>query len=236
MIPYKLKERKYKNHPKDGHYGVVKNGTMYNGYPVTIVDDSELSKDGYSTGKAALVLIHLAEGIRSYSHLTLHEDFQYLAFGNPKNVPTYRMFDYTKRELTNDEIIQTLKKVVYDVSPQLQTQTCVGWGSGLLKDDPNRYTGTYVLNNEMEYKIEKYRDKIKFYTLLEHGTGTSVEQKQLVFEEKLNFDVYEKAVEVYSLRQNIVMFTNQALDSGIGEKIQAYEKARKELDEKLKTI
>lgn len=231
MIPFKLKERKHKNHPKDGLYGVVTNGTMLNGYPLTIVNDNELDKDGNSTRKPAMVLVHLAEGIRSYSRLTLYEDFHYLSFANPKNVPIYRMYNYTKRELSKEEIIQTLKKVVYDVSPQLQTQTCVGWQSGLLKDDPNRYTGSYVLNNEMEYKIEKYTDKIKFF-----AQETPDAEKELLFEEKLNLDVYEKALEVYNLRRSIVMFTNQLIDEGIGEKIQTYKKARNELDEKLKTI
>lgn len=236
MIPFNVKERKYKNHPKDGLYGVVTNGTMHNGYPLTIVDDSELDKDGYSTGKPALVLIHLAEGIRSYSHLRLHEDFLYLSFGIPKIVPTYRMYDYTKRELTKEEIISTLKKVVYDISPNLHKQSCLGWTSGLLKDDPNQYTGSYVLNNEMEYMIEKYRDKIKFFALPCSNDTTPGEKKELLYEEKLNFDVYEKAIEVYNLRRSIVMFTNQVLDSGIGEKISAYERARKELDEKMKTV
>ena len=229
MIPFNLKERKYKNHPKDGLYGVIQNGGVLSGYPVTIVDDS-------TSEKTALVLIHLAEDIRSYSRLTLYEDFLYLSFANPNNQPTYRMFDYAKREMTEREIIQTLKKVIYDASPELQTQTCLGWSSGLPKDNPNRFKGSYVLNNEKEYRIEKYTNKIKFFVLPVGNDEELGAKDELLYEEELNFEIYEKALEVKRLRRQLVMYTNQLLDSGMGEKLQAYEKARKELDEKLKAI
>lgn len=229
MIPFNLREDKYKNHPKDGMYGVISNGTMYNGYPITIVDDSETVENGRYTGKPALVLLHLAEGVRSYLSAKLFEEFHYLSFGIPKFVPTYRMFDYTKRALSESEVIDTLKRIMYDVSPELHSRTCLGWGSRLLKDDPNRYIGKYVLNDEQEYVIEKTKDKIVFFKIEE-------DQREKMYEEELNFDVYEKAREVYTLRRRIVMNTNEMLDAGMGETIQAYEQARKELDEKLKTI
>ena len=236
MIPFKLQQRDHKNHPKEGLYGVIQNGGMYSGYPLTIVDDSEQVVDGYYTDKPSLVLIHLAEGIRTYDRKKVGEEFGYLGFWNPKQEPTYRMFDYTKRELTKEEIIETLKRIVYDVEPQLHTRTCVGWRSRLLQDDPNRYTGSYLLNNEEEYKIEKCRNTIKFYKSMCYHSVTAGEKHELLYEGELNFEVYEKAVEVYNLRRKLIIYTNELLDSGLGEKVQAYEKARKELDEKLKKI
>lgn len=236
MIPFNLKEGKHKDHPKAGRYGVIQNAGMYKGFPVTIVDNTELSKDGYSTDKPALVLIHLAEGVRVYSRKKLYDEFLYLTFHKALPEPTYRMFDYTIRVLSKEEIIETLKRVVYDVEPHLQTQTMSGWGSGLLKDDPNRYTGTYVLNDEEEYTIRKYNNSIKFFKETGYYSPASSKEEELLYEEELNFDVYEKAVEVYKLRRSIVLYTNELLDAGDGGKIQAYYQARAELDEKLKTI
>lgn len=231
MIPYNLREDKYKNHPKDGRYGVIQIAGAYTGYPVTIIDNNEEVKDNKSTRIPALVLIHLAEGVRQYSRLRLYDEFLYLGFSGKE--PTYRMYDYTKKEMTQDEIIQTLKKVFYDIQPQLQSRTMMGWTSGELEDDPNRYNGSFILNNEEEYKIKKCGKTVYFYK----GTAfDSPSEEDLLWKEEINFDIYKQAIKVSELRRSIVTFTNHMLDDTDNNKIEQYYQARKELDEKLKTI
>ena len=234
MIPYNLREDKYKNHPKDGRYGVIQIAGAYTGYPVTIVDNSEEVKENKSTRNPALVLIHLAEGVRQYSRLRLYDEFLYLGFSGKE--PTYRMYDYTKKEMTQDEIIQTLKKVFYDIQPKLQTRTMMGWTSGELEDDPNRYEGYFVLNNEREYKIKKSGKTVSFYKGTGFHSPTVDEEDVLLCKEEINFDIYKQAIKVSELRRSIVTFTNHMLDDTDNNKIEQYYQSRKELDEKLKTL
>jgi hypothetical protein len=234
MIPYNLKEDKYKNHPKDGLYGVILKAGAYTGYPVTIVDNSEEVKDNKSTRLPALVLIHLSEGVRQYSRMRLYDEFLYLGFSGKE--PTYRMYDYTKKEMTQDEIIQTLKKVFYDIQPQLQSRTMMGWTSGELEDDPNRYNGSFILNNEEEYKIKKCGKTVYFYKGTAFDSPSEGEEEVLLCKEEINFDIYKQAIEVSKLRGSIVMYTNHMLDDTGNNKIEQYYQARKELDKKLKTL
>lgn len=234
MIPYKLKEEGYKNHPKDKLFGVIQTGGLYKGYPVTIVDNSEEVKDGKHTNKPALVLIHLAEGVRQYSQLRLFDDFLYLGFSIEE--PTYRMYDYTKVELTKNDIIQTLKRVFYDIQPNLQTSTMLGWASGKREDDPNRRRGSFVLNDEQEYRIEKCGKTVKFFKETCYGSPRSNVEDVLLYEEDVDFDIYKQTLEVAELRRSIVVFTNQMLDDVDNNKIEQYYQARKELDEKLKKM
>ncbi|MFV1457352.1 hypothetical protein VJ282_32680, partial [Bacillus mycoides] len=121
MIPFNLKVEKYKNHPMDNKFGMIITNTQYANYPVTIVDNSEEVVDGKYTDKPALCLIHLSENVRTYTRLKLFDEFLYVSFSWKK--PTYRMYDYKKEELSNEEVIEILKNVVYELHPKLQTRS-----------------------------------------------------------------------------------------------------------------
>ena len=226
MIKYNVREDSHKSHPLDGHYGVMTAGPYIN-YPITIVDNHEEYENGKRTGKKSICLLHLSEKVRQYDRLALYEDYLYLSFAREK--PTYRMYDYTLAAISIEEAIATLQEVLYFEQPELESRTLMGWRGNNLEDDPNRYTGRYVLNDEENYIIEKQKDKYWLYR------GPKVSEEFLIFEGKLNFDIYHKSVEYSKLKRTIVHGINRLLDEGSEGSITRYFQLGAELKELLKT-
>ena len=225
MITYNVREESYKSHPLDGHYGVMTAGPYIN-YPLTIVDNHEEYENGKFTRKKSTCLLHLNENVRQYERLTLYEDFLYLSFAH--ETPTYRMFDYKLAEISIAEAIATLQEVLYFEQPELESRTLMGWRGNNLEDDPNRYTGRYVLNDEEDYTIVKQKDE---YWIYKNVFG----KKEVIFEGKLNFEIYRKSVEYAKLKRTIVYGINRLLDEGSEGSITRYFQLGAELKELLKT-
>lgn len=214
MINYNLRENWYKSHPMDEKYGIITGNVKYDGYPVTIVDNSKEVEDDIFTEKPSLCLIHLSERVREYASLRAGNEFLYLNFS--LRVPTYRMYDYKYENLSKEQIIQDLKTVFYYLEPNLQSRSMVG---------------RYVLNNEEEYTIIKYLNEYKFY---KGNNPDWNNEKDLIYSDTIDFDLYEKALYVSNLRNTIVTKTNELLDSeDILEKIKTYKENKSELELKL---
>ncbi|MFJ8528483.1 hypothetical protein [Bacillus sp. NPDC094106] len=228
MIPFNLREDKHKNHPLDGRYGCIITNSIYANYPVTIVDNSDDRRN------PVLCLLHLSEDVRQYLSLRLHANFLYKSFAFDKSL--YRIYAYPKEELSNEKIINTLKKVLYLAQPSLQSGSLVGSSSKRIEDDPNYYTGHYVLNDEEEYTILKCGKEYRFYkgkrTYFPNWEDT--EDKDLLYEGVISFDIYKLSIELEHLRRKIVMYTNQLLDDENYDLIQNYKNLKKQLEDLLK--
>ena len=231
MIKYNLKKEEYKNHPMDGKYGMIITNSMYSNYPVTIVDNHDEIVNGKYTRNPALCLLHLSEDARQYISLKLFDQFLYIGFSFKE--PTYKMFDYKRVDLSNQEIVAILKKVFYYSQPSLQSRSMVGSKSKLLEDDPNYYEGHYVLNDEEEYTILKCRTEYKFYKGKKRYYPNWKETEDLLFEGEINFEIYELSLEVFRLRGFIVTNTNQLLDDENDDSISKYKELKKKLEEMI---
>ncbi|HDR7922328.1 hypothetical protein [Bacillus paranthracis] len=230
MIPFNLKEDNYKNHPLDGKYGVITANSSFANYPVTIVDNN------HEKGTLTLCLLHLSEEVRQYVSLRLHYDFLYKSFVFDKSL--YRIYEYKKEELSNEKVINILKKVLYYIQPSLQGGSLVGSSSEQIEDDPNYYAGHYVLNDEEEYTILKCGKEYRFYrgNKKHYPDWKDTEDKDLLYEGKIDFEIYKRSIELAGLRRQIVMYANQLLDDGQDDSIQKYKSLRKQLEDSLKEI
>jgi hypothetical protein len=231
MINYNLKVDSMKNHPMDDKYGLIIKNSVYAGYPVTIVDNSEEIANGSYTHKPALCLLHLSERVRRYMSLKLFDEFLYIGF--VFKTPTYRMYPYEYVTLTNEEIIKQLKQVLYFLQPTLHSRSLVGTSSKRLEDDPNYYEGYFVLNNEEEYTILKHRTTYKLYrgkkTYYPHWNIAN----DLLFKGELDFDIYTLSVEAERLRLYIVSCTNEILDDESNDAIARYRGLIKRIESKM---
>lgn len=238
MIPFNVAVDKFNKHPKAGRYGVVIGGANAR-CPVTIVDNSESKKKQSNGDEPVLVLLRLAEDVRRYSRMQANRDFGYLFFHEALPEPTYRMYDYPKQELSDEEIIRTLKRVVYGIQPRLYTQTCLSWTSRQIEDDPSRYTGIYMLNDEKQYKIQKTMKAIKIWKMTdEEAMKNEANPEYLLVHEELDIELYKKARKLVELRRKIVEFGNEFLDKGEESLavLQEYYRLKNELDDDLKGI
>lgn len=229
MINYNLKEDKYKNHPMDGKYGMVVTNSIYANYPVTIVDNHDEVVNGKYTHNPALCLLHLSEDVRQYASLELFQEFLYVSFSF--KTPTYRMYEYKRVDLSNEEIVGRLKKVLYFLQPSLQGHSLVGTSSNRLEDDPNYYEGCYVLNDEEIYTILKHKTSYKFYKGKKSYYPNWKDIDALIFEGEINFEIYKLALEVERLKRFIVTSMNQILDDENNDAVSRCQNSMKQLKE-----
>jgi hypothetical protein len=232
-IKYNLRKDEHKNHPMDNKYGVIIINTPLAGYPVTIVDNHREVEYGKYTHIPTLCLLHLTEDVRYYLELRIFDEFLYLGFSF--GAPTYKMYPYELKELSDTEVIRILKKVFYEAQPNLQCRSLVGSSSDLLKDDPNYYEGSYVLNDEQEYTILKCKDKYKFFRGMKHYYPHWGKEEELIYEGDIDFELYELAIEVCKLRASIVTETNKLLDDESNNSIERYYSLKSKLKEALKS-
>ena len=153
----------------------------------------------------------MSEDVRmKMNHLRVYDDFLYK--GPFSKGDTYRMFPYTPEELSKEKIIQILKNVLYYYQPKLQEGTLAGTSSKELKDDPNIYTGRYVLNNGKEYCIVKHGSSFKLFESKENEfIGWNTEDA--FHQEEIDFSMYELSIKHWDLKRKLVNFTNVWLDT-----------------------
>jgi len=234
MIAYNLREDNLNNDPMEYKYGVIISSGVHSGYPVTIVDNHLDVVDNMYTREPVTCLLHLSKDVRQYKSLKLFSDFLYLQF-DFKNPPVYRMFDYKFKKLSYSEIVKSLTSVFYDLQPLLQIHSLVGSRSDKLEDDVNYYFGKYVLNDEEEYTILKYKDKYKFYKgVKSFYPDWESEVNDLLYEGNIDFDVYKLAIDKFKLRRDITININKILDDDGNSSILKYKYCERTLKEKIK--
>lgn len=223
MIQFNLKEE-YRNHPNDYKYGVIITNSEYSGYPLTIVDNT-------SDDRRFSTLLHMAPDVRQYLRLKLYDEMLYL---NGRSDSEYRMFDYTRKEISKEESLIILRRVFYKLQPKLQTRSLVGTTKKGIENDPNYYEGSYVLNDENIYTILKCRDTVKFFKGEKTYYPDFDSQEDLLGVEKIDFELYERSLEYQKTKRNISMFTNELLDENqLIETINRFNELEKILDEAL---
>lgn len=223
MIQFNLKEE-YRNHPNDYKYGVIITNSEYSGYPLTIVDN-------VTNKRQIKTLLHLSQDVRQYLTLNLYDDMLYL---NGRSNSEYRMFDYTKKEISKAEALVLLRRVFYKLQPNLQTRSLVGTTEKGIENDPNYYEGSYVLNDENVYTILKCRDTVQFFKGEKNYYPDFDSQEDLLGVEKIDFELYERSLEHQKIKRNISMFTNKLLDENqLIETTIRFNKLEKTLDDAL---
>ena len=230
MIQYNVKEKRHKNHEMDGKYGVIIHNGMFNGYPITIVNNQ--NDDNVEA------LIHLSEDVRLPTTVGIYTDFLYAGFYSDEDFAkfTYKMFDYTKTTLSQSAIIHSLQKVLYHLQPSLQGHSLVGTTLKGIENDPNYYTGYYVLNDEETYTILKCRDEYKFFYGHKRYYPDWKNEEDLIYHGSIDFDVYADALNLFSLRRRIVMETNELLDTGGMKLIKEYMEQKDKFGMKLQAF
>lgn len=232
MIKYNLVEQKYKNHPDDYKYGIMVGGSLYDGYTVTIVDNSKESKDGYVTEEPTVCLLHLSDRVRQYEMLRVNRDFSYISY--PFGEVSNGVSDYNKVELSKLDVIRDLSSILYKIQPRLQEITLMGYDNGdSIEGDINHYQGTYVLNDENEYSIIKHKNNYRFYKGRKtFSNGHDLEG--LIYEGEMDYSMYVLAIELAKLKYHIVINANKMLENEEDNSVEEYRILVKELDEKLR--
>lgn len=224
MIEKKLLEDSYLS--ADGNcYGKTKDGQI-----ITIINNMNEIENNQYTREMADALYHISENIRTRTRVRLFEDFRYIYFSKKNEIDN--LFDYKKQELSEEEIVSQLLHVLYVDRPMLEERTMVGTSKKGIENDPNRYTGHYILNNEKEYCIEKQYNNIE---IIEMHTD-----KPFKCEKKMNWDVYQKSLELQKLSLEITSNPKTVLNpkkkNEILLNIEKYHETRKEIEEYLKNI
>lgn len=204
MISFHLKDNPYKNHPLDEKWGRLLHNDIYKNHLCTVIDNQNEER--------VLLLLHLSPNVRKYVYARLYRDFLYVGIWHDAHIPTYTNWEYTYQALGESEIIRDLESVLYELEPTLQTHTLVGYQGDDLFDDPNTYTGTYVLNDEKEYTIERVGTSISF-----------CRDNNVIYEGALDVNRFRKAISKYNLRLEICSNIDKLLSQGIlSEKVQQY--------------
>lgn len=229
MINVRLRKEDLEEYPDGKRYGVIRNLSSYSGYPLMVVDNSEEIKDGRYTRKPSKVLVHLSEDVRTYSRLRIFDDYLYTNKPFDKQSNQFNMFEYAKKELTDEEIIASLTKVLYFLEPSLQSRTLMGSMKKGIENDPNFYEGHYVLNDEKEYTILKHKDEYQFLRGELSRSHTLDYSDYLLEKGKIDFTKYKKALEMERLKLHTIMNVNQILSNDEDDTIERYQKLVKEL-------
>lgn len=222
MIQFNLKEE-FKNHPDDYKLGTVISGGIYTGYPLTIVDNKTDERN-------ILTLLHMSQSVRRYIQLSLYRDMLYLPGGSNDN-DTYRKFNYDKVELSQAEALEVLREVFYKLEPKLQSRSAVGTSLKGIENDPNYYSGSYVLNDEETYTILKCRDTVKFFKGEKSYYPDFEKEEDLIGVETIDFDLYSLSLEYAECKRKVLSFTNRMLDEDcLVENVQRLKELEHELD------
>lgn len=212
MIKFNLREDRCKNHPLDGKWGRLLQSSIYGNHLCTVVDNHNEVIDGKYTHEPAVLLLHMSPDVRKYISAKLFDEFLYVGVWDDKDIPTYTNWEYKYQDLSESQIIKNLKSVLYDLEPMLQSRTLVGYRGNDLFDDPNQYSGRYILNNEEEYTVDR---KIKDISFSKNG--------KVFYEAKINEGRFRKAVEKYKLKREICCNIDKLLNEGVlKEKVEKY--------------
>lgn len=204
----------------NGKLMAVFNKGIYQGNTCEIIDNTSLF-----SGEYVSCYNYISENIRCYCKYTPVESISYLSkFFNSKF--DYKLYEYKKEELSRSRIINDLHHVIYLYSPKLTAHTCVGWTSGLVEDDPNKYDGEYVLNDGNTYQIIKVGNKYEFRL-----------GKDVIYQNIIEWNTYKLGLEINDLRRKIVVGANRLLDNGeLINMVSKYSEGEKRIKMFLETL
>lgn len=212
MINYNLRKYGYKNHPLEYKWGFLLQNNMYANHLCTVVDNHNEIINGKYTHEPVSLLLHMSPDVRKYVSAKLFDEFLYVMIWYDSDVPTYTNWGYKYQEFSEPQVIKNLETVLYDLEPMLQEHTLLGYKGNDLFDDPNHYSGRYVLNDEEEYTISRKIKDISFS-----------KNNKTFYKEKVDEDRFRKAVERYNLKKEICWNTDKLLNEGIlKEKVERY--------------
>lgn len=158
-------------------------------------------------------LVHIDENVRvKFDRMRLYEDYLYL---HESGLASYGGYEYKRVKLSEEEVVEVLKKVFYCTQPKLQSHSLVGSSSKNIEDDPNYYQGSYVLNNDEEYSILKCKDEIRFYKGIKSYYPDWKNEEDLIFKSKIDFEVYKISLELNNLKNNILKNPDKSLKDGM---------------------
>lgn len=203
MINYNLKEDCYKNHPLDKKWATLLKSPMYRNHLCTVIDNHNEVIDGKYTSEEAILLLHMSPRIRCYISAKLFSEFLYVGIWSDEHIPTYTNWEYKYEKLSTSQIIEDLESVLYGLEPMLNEHTCMGYQGDDLFDDPNSYSGRYLLNDEEEYKITRTLKEVKF-----------IKEDHIIHQFLIDENRFRKAVEVYDLKEKICNQIDMLLDNG----------------------
>lgn len=236
MIKTNLSKETLQDNPDGEVFGVIRNGSIYSGYPITIIDNVNEIKDGVYTGYPATCLIHLSSEVRAYSKLRRHDDYLLLNRDRYDDSAEIAKLRKNREELTTKEIVAALKKVLYLLEPSLRSHTLVGTTKKGAENDPNFYTGNYVLNDDEEYTIFKHKGRYQFMRGKLSGWVNTDGDKFLIEEGDIDIAMYEKSLELESLHKYIAYNINTILKDETNDAIDRYKQLEKELNEYVNTL
>jgi hypothetical protein len=174
-------------------------------------------------------LIHVSERVRKREvQMEIGKKYLYI---NEEQVEFYSGFNYEYEELSKEQIIKDLSMLFYGIEPNLQSQSMVGSTSKRIEDDPNYYTGFYILNDNKNYTILKIKDTYRIYNGYKNYYPDWDKKEDLIFEGKINFEVYAISLEFNKLKQTILYNTKHSLKNGIKHFQDYYD-----IEEKLNTL
>lgn len=169
-------------------------GVLTNGQQLTVVRNRDELENGIYTRKMSDVLRHLTPFVRAPFRARVFEDFNYVKLQHDEESTSRSI--YTLESLTEQEILTNLLHVVYIDEPELQEHTLLDSKKLGIENNPNTYTGDYVLNNERTYRIEKQLDNIRINELFrENG---------FCYVGKVDFALYKKSLELDRLGRDLV--------------------------------
>ena len=212
MIDFNLRRDGCKNHPLDEKWGRLLQSSIYGNHLCTVVDNHNEVVNGKYTHEPAILLLHMSPDVRKYVSAKLFDEFLYVGVWYDSDIPTYTNWDYKYQVLNETQIIKNLESVLYDLEPMLQEHTLVGYKGNDLFDDPNHYSGKYVLNDEEEYTICRKIKEISFW-----------KNDINLYRGEIDEVRFRKAVEKYRLKREICCNIDKLLNEGVlKEKVEKY--------------
>lgn len=158
-------------------------------------------------------LVHLSNRVKERrNRLMNYEDYSYLS---EEQLQDFGGYIYYKEELNLYQIIKDLSSVLYKIQPTLQIQSLFGTNSKFIEDDPNYYIGHYVLNDNNDYSIIKYKGNFKIYKGNKHFYPNWKSDEDLIFEDNIDFDVYSVSLQYNELRSSILWNPQLMLKNGL---------------------
>lgn len=216
MIEYNLRKDNMSNHPLDYKWATLNSGPWMN-HLCTVVDNHDEVENGRYTRKPSKLLLHMSPRIRCYTQGCVFQDFYYVGIRNDGDIPTFSNWGYTYEKLSEVQIIQDLKTVLYDLEPLLCSQTLLGHKGHPIWDNPNHFYGDYMLNDENIYHIHRKYDDVTFCS----------KDGDEICKIKLNKGLFEEAVNLYKRRLHISRNTDRLLTEGmLVEEITSYTQAK----------
>lgn len=203
-------------------YIVFQHG-IYRGAVGTLIDN-------VTYPRYAKVFLHINKDVRVMHTLKVGDEILYLSNDNYDNY-NIELINNEYKELTEEEIINTLTKVLMFYNPMLQGHTLAGHKGGI-NNDCNYYHGTYILRNNEEYTILKHYDRYEFYKGIIPYTNMFKDEAERGFFHTgtIDFDLYQKSIFLYNIKKKVMERTyTLILNGSLKKEIDTIEILEKEI-------